>query len=149
MAAFSDLLQRIVRDLEQAGGQRPGDDLRARLGYGTGDDVDNVDDVDDVDEPEPGAERARRSTAVREPETVWKPVTARGPVASPAPATSRAPQAYRASPPSPTTPSHPHPSSESLLSKRIRVRLHAPDALREAFVMKELLDRPLGRRRTR
>ena len=54
MAAFSDLLQRIVRDLEQAGAQQPGDDLRARLGYGTGDDVDDVDDMDDVDEPEPG-----------------------------------------------------------------------------------------------
>ena len=146
MAGLRELLQRLAHDLEQAGAQQPGDDLRARLGYGSGDDVD---DVDDVDEPEPGAERARRSTAAGEPETVWKPVTAREPVASPAPATSRAPQAYRASPPSPTTPSHPHPSSESLLSKRIRVRLHAPDALREAFVMKELLDRPLGRRRTR
>ena len=146
MAGLRELLQRLAHDLEQAGAQQPGDDLRARLGYGSGDDVD---DVDDVDETEPGAERARRSTAAGEPETVWKPMTAREPVASPAPATSRAPQAYRASPPSPTTPSHPHPSSESLLSKRIRVRLHAPDALREAFVMKELLDRPLGRRRTR
>ena len=61
MAGLGELLQRIARSLEEAQAQRPADDLRARLGYGTGD--------DDEDEP--------ASDAVREPEAAPEPATAR------------------------------------------------------------------------
>ena len=153
MAGFGDLLQRIVRDLEEAGAQRPADDLRARLGYGTGDDPDD----DDLDEPapdtpeavwEPEAARRRGATrepgAARKPGATWEPEASRGP----APATLRAFETHRA-PSSPAAPPRPQASPASLLSERIRARLRAPDALREAFVVKEILDRPLGLRRTR
>lgn len=173
MAGFGDLLQRIVRDLEEAGAQRPADDLRARLGYGTGDDPDDDDDldnVDDRDEPAPdtpeepvwepvtarkrGATRepeaARKPGAAWEPEAVWRPASARKPEASraPAPATLRAFETHRA-PSSPAAPPHLQASPASLRSERIRARLRAPNTLREAFVVKEILDRPLGLRRTR
>ena len=170
MAGFGELLQRIVRDLEQAGAQRPGDDLRARLGYGPGGDDDDEDfgaldesapaaarepdaagEAGTVWEPEPGRMPA---ATIREPETAWKPAAARRPSApqatASAPAASRAPRdAYRAPSRSPASPLHLPASPESLLSERIHARLRTPDALREAFVVKELLDRPLGRRRTR
>ena len=172
MAGFGDLLQRIVRDLEQAGAQRPGDDLRARLGYGPGGDDDD-EDFGAVDESAPAAARepdaswqpdtageadtvwepARSpAAAMREPETAWKPAAAREPSASRAPASapaaSRASGAtYRAPSRSPASPPHLPASPGSLLSERIHARLRTPDALREAFVIKELLDRPLGTRR--
>ena len=169
MAGFGELLQRIARDLEQAGAQQPADDLRTRLGYGSGGDDDD-DDFGTVDESasaaarEPDAawrpetageadtiwepEPARRPAAVaREPETAWKPAAAQAPAS--APVASRAPRdAYRASSRSPASPPHLPASPGSLLSERIHARLGTPDALREAFVVKELLDRPLGRRRT-
>ena len=163
MAGFGELLQRIVRDLEQAGAQRPGDDLRARLGYGpSGDDDDE--DFGAVDESAPAA--AREPDAAGEAGTVWEPEPARMPAATmrepaaarrpsapqataSAPAASRAPRdAYRAPSRSPASPPHLPASPESLLSERIHARLRTPDALREAFVVKEILDRPLGRRRT-
>ena len=40
------------------------------------------------------------------------------------------------------------PPSDEVMA-RIRARLSTPDALREAFVIKEILDRPLARRRAR
>ena len=162
MAAFADLLQRIVRSLEEAGAQQPGDDLRARLGYGTGDEDELAQDAvwepETVREPEGvrgtgtahGPETARAPRTARMPGTVWAPEESR------TPATLRTSGAYRTRPPdnaftgrpsSPATPPYPHASPASLLSERIRARLRTPDALREAFVVKEILDRPLERRR--
>ena len=164
MAGLGALLQRIARDLEQAGGQQPEDDLRTRLGYGPGGDDDD-EDFGAVDESAPAAARepdaawrpdtveeadtvwepARRpAAAAREPETAWKPAAAREPAS--APAASRAPRdAYRAPSRVPASPPHLPASPGSPLSERIHARLGTPDALREAFVVKELLDRPLGR----
>ena len=159
MAGLGDLLQRIARNLEEAGAQRPADDLRARLGYGTGDDPDDVDDLDEpaLDAPEAawkpeatrGPETARAPGTTWEPETVWGPAPDLKPEASRASAraTTRASETHRAFS-SPAAPPHSHASPASLFSERIRARLRAPDALREAFVVKELLDRPLGLRRT-
>ena len=138
MAGLRELLQRLAHDLEQAGAQQPGDDLRARLGYGSGDEVDDAD----------GGDTSETDT-VREPETVRKPSVTREPAASRTQASARAASgvsgaAYRAPTPSPAASPHTRPSSEFLLSERIRTRLRTPDALREAFVMKVLLDRPPG-----
>ena len=174
MAGFAEMLQRLARDLEQADAQRPEDDLRARMGYGPAEDVEDVDDVDDADGGAasesiwgPSAEAARKPEAVEEADAGWEPGPARerepatrwkpAPERTPAPPVSRtpgtpyrAPEAtYRAPPPSAPASSPPRPSSESLLPERVRARLRGQDALREAFVMKELLDRPLGLRRGR
>ena len=192
MAGLGELLQRIARDLEQAGGQQPADDLRTRLGYGPGGDGDDEDfgavdesapaaarepaasrqpdmagEADPVWEPEPARRPAatarepetawKPAAAAREPETAWKPAAAaREPEMAWKPAAaareaapSRAPRdAYRVPSRAPASPPHLPASPESLLSERIHARLRTPDALREAFVVKELLDRPLGRRRT-
>ena len=186
MAGLGELLQRIARDLEQAGGQQPADDLRTRLGYGPGGDDEDEDlgavdesapataretdaagEADPVWEPEPARRPAatarepetawKPAAAAREPETAWKPAaaarepeTAWKPAAAAreaaAPRASR--DAYRVPSRAPASPPHLPASLESLLSERIHARLRTPDALREAFVVKELLDRPLGRRRT-
>ena len=157
MAAFGELIQRIARSLEEAGAQRPGGDLRAQLGYGAED--------DDMGEPAPGAvwepETVRRPGTLRAPETARAPGTLRGSGTARGPKTARVPEAsrvtlraasetYRATPSSlAAPPHHPHASPTSSLSERIRARLRGPDALREAFVVKEILDQPLGRRRRR
>ena len=39
--------------------------------------------------------------------------------------------------------------AEGTLSARVRARLRAPQSLREAFVVREILDRPVGLRRGR
>ena len=170
MAGLAEMLQRLARDLEQADAQRPEDDLRARLGYGPAEAAEAVEDVEDVGDADgeaasesiwgPTAEATRKPEVVEEADSAWEPLSARErepatgwkPASErmPAPPVSRTPgAAYRASPPSAPTSAHPRPSSELLLPERIRARLHGQDALREAFVMKELLDRPLGLRRRR
>ena len=123
MAGFAELLQRLARDLEQADAQRPGDDLRARLGYGP---ADYAEDIDDEPTPDDGA---------------WEPEASRASV------TLRVAEVHRAS--RLTTPAalpRRDASPEPTLARSVRARMHAPDALREAFVIKELLDRPLGMR---
>ena len=168
MASLGDLLQRIARSLEEAGERGPADDLRARLGYGTGDE-DEYEPADEVfGEPEAAPPRTRPTrrepetgpTRTRsidwEPETVWRPPSARPPAAPTedprtsgsirAPASEAAPGVGRF--PS-AAPRRPRAPSESPLPERIRARLRTPDALREAFVVKEVLDRPLARRRRR
>ena len=155
--AFGDLLQRIARSLEEARVQQPGDDLRARLGYGTEDEVEGELASDAVWEPEaepdPGAARRRRPAW--EPATVWRPEASgtpeRASATRPAFETHPTPPAGSSlkGSASPATAPHPHTSPASVLSERIRARLRTPDALREAFVVKEILDRPLGRRRRR
>ena len=152
MAGLGDLLQRITRSLEEASAQRPGDDLRARLGYGTDDEAEDDLAEDAVWEPEPEPARkpgparpvgtARTPARLRAPaHAAWQaPAAYRTPVPEHAPADRRAPWA---------APSPPHAASASLLAERVRERLRTPEALREAFVVKEILDRPLGRRRRR
>ena len=159
MAGLGDLLQRIARSLEEANAERPADDLRARLGYGTGDEDEDDEAQDTVREPEP--EPSREPGTARTRPTRWKPETVWSPEAAPKPvrasAGSEASAALRAPAPVPPfarrrhAPAAPHrpASSASAFPERIRARLRTPDALREAFVVKEILDRPLGRRRSR
>ena len=171
MAGFGNLIERINRTLQEAAAQQPGDDLRARLGYGTGDDDEEELESDSIWEPETN----------REPEPARRPVTAResgtdrAQETAPKPGTPWAPKAARSSAPRPTpavgqtldphrssltdsplrselssrTTASPHSQVHptSFLARRVRARLGTPDALREAFVVKELLDRPLGLRR--
>ena len=157
MAGLGDLLQRIARSLEEASAQRPGDDLRARLGYGTGDEEEEEPYEDAVWEPEedaePGAARTRPSGW--KPKTIWSPDTAgtrvRGSADSGAFETLRAPPPAPRSARRPYAPAAPRQpaTSASPLPERVRARLGTPDGLREAFVVKEVLDRPLARRRRR
>lgn len=167
MAAFGDLLQRIARSLEEAQAQRPTDDLRARLGYGTGDDDEDELASETVWEPEAErrSETVRGTATVRRPDTanatgaprtggspwVKEPLRAYPPPSSRVPATHPAPPHDRAAHGrhSAAGPPHRHASTASLISERLRARLRTVDALREAFVLKEILDRPLGRRHGR
>ena len=154
MAGLGDLLQRIQRSLEEASAQQPADDLRARLGYGTG---------DDEEEPESDAgwepETEPDSRYARTPDPVWEPATARRSErprtpaqaaavlrASAAPGTPRPGSVFDRGPHARAPSLHPPATPASVMSERIRARLGTPDALREAFVVKEILDRPLGRR---
>ena len=157
MAGLGDLLQRISRSLEEASAQQPGDDLRARLGYGTGDEDDDDPSEGSIWEPEaepmaesaPAPDTARATGTTRTPKPRWAPASetlrssAGGYRAPPPEAVARVGR------PSPAAPPRPHAPPESLLSERVRARLRTPDALREAFVVKEILDRPLARRRRR
>ena len=151
MAGLGDLLQRMARSLEEASARQPGDDLRARLGYGTGDEDDDEPAEGSIWEPEAEPEReparaAGTAGTLRTPEPRWAPA----PRTMPSHALHRmsAPEVVPAvRRPSPAAPHHSRVPPESLLSERIRARLRTPDALREAFVVKEILDRPLARRR--
>ena len=160
MAGFGDLLQRIAHSLEEASAQRPGDDLRARLGYGTGDDDEDDLAIDEAWEHETDrtaeAESTRQPDIEGEAESIWTPAASRarvrGTTAPRMPETPRAARAgsdrrSRSSFPPASTSSSRRASTASPLPERIRARLHAPDALRESFVVKEILDRPLARRR--
>lgn len=162
MAGFGDLLQRIARSLEEASAQRPGDDLRARLGYGTGEDGEEDLALDEAWEPETDRTAEPESTwrpeIEGEAESTWTPAASRGPVrGTTAPRMPETPRAAHAgtvpgsgSPfPPASPPSSRRASTVSPLPNRIRARLHAPDVLRESIVVKEILDRPLGRRRGR
>ena len=164
MAASGGLFERIARSLEEARAQQqPGDDLRARLGYGTEDDFEDDSESESVWTPdtERGSEtdwqeepdRESGSDWVRETETgtaaesppraAWESLAARRRVS----AESGTAAPHRAPSPSAAAPSPTHAPSASVLSGRVRERLRAPGGLREAFVLKEILDRPLGRRR--
>lgn len=167
MAGLEALLQRIARSLEEAGAQQPGDDLRARLGYGTGEEEDDEESVWEPEtgreretQPEPDMGRAPETTHTPprawRPKAVWSPETS-GTSAPPsatrrAPGTHGAPAAGRSpggATGSRTAPPYAHASPAHALSERVRARLNTLDALREAFVVKEILDRPLARRRAR
>ena len=154
MAGLGDLLQRVARSLEEASAARPADDLRARLGYGTGDEDDEELAEDAVWEPETEPETGRGPPTARTLRPTWTPTASRAPVAGTpqAYATHRASAAEdarrRAHAPT-AAPPRSHATSASRLADSIRARLSTPEALREAFVVKEILDRPLGRRRRR
>ena len=156
MAGLESLLQRIARSLQEAGAQQPGGDLRARMGYDSEDEDDGELASEPVWEPETGREpeSARTPASAWKPTTGWSPETAGRP--APASTSQRAAETHRAPPAdhslggetaSRATLPHPHASPTSVLSENIRARLRTPDALREAFVIKEILDRPLARRR--
>lgn len=164
MAGLDALLQRIARSLEEASAQQPGDDLRARLGYGTGDDEEDEPTPDatweEAREPRPARATARTPEASTEPETPWQPESIRKrtvprspapPRTMPqAPETHRTPlsdSAFKSSLSSPTVPRDTPASPPSVLPERVRTRLGTANALREAFVVKEILDRPLSQRR--
>ena len=157
MAGLEALFQRIARSLEEAGSQQPGGDLRARMGYGSEDEAEEL-ASDPAWEPETG----REPESARTPAPAWKPATVWSPETSgrPAPAgaaqrtaeTHRAPTADRSrngTAASRATLPHAHASPASALAEGVRARLRTPDALREAFVVKEILDRPLAQRRGR
>ena len=157
MAAFGDLLQRISRSLEEAGAQRPGDDLRARLGYGAEDHDEDELASETAWEPAAarGAETVRASEAARDTgdprtrTTAWAAKPPRAPARSRPSATHHAPSHDRASGGGLSAAAeqpHPHAANPSRVSERLRARLHAADTLREAIVLKEILDRPLGQR---
>jgi len=176
MASLGELLQRGTRSLEEEAGKRgPADDLRARLGYGAEDEDD--DELLEDPFREPAAETSRPGPTERKseprtapprptgrgPETAWRPPASGTPAPSvpsmpsmPSGADSRGHRPARPSlvesslrsqrfsssapPSSPTTTKTPFPA-------RIRAHLRSPDTLREAFVVKEVLDQPLARRR--
>ena len=71
----------------------------------------------------------------REPEPVAREDVEPQPPREPAAAPSHVPQAGL--------------PAEGMLSARVRAWLRAPDGLREAFVVKEILDRPVALRRGR
>lgn len=111
---------------------------------------------DPVREPERAATRATRAPRQSTVRSPWSRETPGSPVSPPV-ATQPAPQTRGAQAAdrtpwgasgSRTTPPHAH-SPAHALSERMRARLGTPDALREAFVIKEILDRPLARRRAR
>ena len=152
MAGLRALFRRIARAVEEEAARQRGDDPGARPGYGTHDDREQP-QQDAVWEPEHTPPRAWRSKTTRSP---WS----RGQPESPAPTSAmrRAPETPGARPAerspwdtggSRTTQPYALASPTHALLARIRARLDTPDALREAFVIREILDRPLARRRTR
>ena len=152
MAILEKLFRRIARPLK--GVFASGEDLDPQYGWGTPD-YEEEPTPDPVWESE--RETARASPWERKQETVRSPRT-RETQGSPAPpsATRRAPETHGAQiddhPPrgmtgSRTTLPYALASPTHALSERLRGRLGTPDALREAFVVKEILDRPLARRR--
>ena len=150
MAGFGDLLQRIAHSLEEAGAQRPGGDLREKMGYAAGDDDEDELASETAWEPEAVgiSEKERRSGTVRDTGPPRTRGTARSAEPPRAPAHPAAPHDRPLAATLPSAAAVPRPHA-SRVSERIRARLQTPDALREAFVLKEILDRPLGRRRRR
>ena len=156
MAGLRALFRRVAQAVEEEVARQRGDDPRVRPGYGA---------YHDREQPQPDAmwepERETAHTPLRD----WRAKTARSPWGreqseSPAPtgATRRVPETHRAQPSdrspwdtggSRTTQPYALASPTHALLARIRARLDTPDALREAFVIREILDRPLARRRAR
>ncbi len=146
MVGLRALFGQIFRVVEEAAARQSGADP----GTGSGHDA-----RDDREQPQPDAVWEPR----QEPPRPWRSNTtqspwSRGPSENPAPAsaTRRAPGRHGEQPtdrsPWDMAGSRTIPCAHALLA-RIRARLDTPDALREAFVIKEILDRPLARRRAR
>ena len=110
-------------------------------------------------EREPERKTAHTPLRERKPQTVQSPWSRSTPGSQEPPgATLRAPKTQRVQPTdrspwdtveSRTTQPYAHASPTHAPLARIRARLDTPDALREAFVIREILDRPLARRRAR
>ncbi|MCY4607569.1 MAG: hypothetical protein OXD40_03095 [bacterium] len=157
MTGLRALFRKVAQAIEEEAARQRGDDPRAHPGYGTYGDREQP-EPDPVWEPE--RDSARVSPWARERKTVQDPWSRETP-GSPAPPSAtrrRAPETRGARaadrPPWGTTGSrtalpYAHESPTHALLERLRGRLGAPDALREAFVVKEILDRPLARRRVR
>lgn len=156
MAGLRGLFRRVAQAVEEEAARQRGDDPRARPGYGT---------YHDREQPQPDAVWEPERETAHTPPRAWRAKTTRSPWSreqseSPAPAsaTRRAPETHRAQPNdrspwdtggSRTTQPYAHASPTHAFLARIRARLDTPDALREAFVIREILDRPLARRRAR
>ena len=156
MAGLRALFRQISQAVEEAAARQHGDDPRTGPGYGA---------YDDAEHPQPDAVWESERETGHTPPRAWRSKTTRSPWSreqpeSPAPksATRRAPETRGAQPTdrspwdtvgSRTTQPYAHASPTHALLARIRARLDTPDALREAFVIREILDRPLARRRAR
>ena len=152
MAGLRAWFRQIAQAVEEEVAKQRGGDPRARPGYGS-------------EEPEPDAVWEPERNSGRAPPRPWRTETVRSPwrrntPESPAPASAmrRAPETRGAQRPghSPWDTNgsrgslpYAHASPTDEVMARIRGRLDTPDALREAFVIKEILDRPLARRRAR
>ncbi len=156
MAGLKALFRRVAQAVEEEVARQRGDDPRARPGYGT---------YHDREQPQPDALWEPERETVHTPPRAWRAKTARSPWSreqseNPAPtgAMRRAPETHGAQ----TTDRSPWDTVGSRTTQpyalggpthaflaRIRARLDTPDALREAFVIREILDRPLARRRAR
>ena len=152
MAGLRAWFRQISQAVEEEVAKQRGDNMRSRHGYGN-------------EEPEPDAAWEPERETGRAPPRPWRAETVRSPWSrsapeSPAPAsaTRPAPETHGAQRPghspwdtngSRESQPYAHESPTDVVMARIRARLGTPDALREAFVIKEILDRPLARRRAR
>lgn len=156
MAGLRTWFRQVAQAVEEEIAKQRGEDPGARPGYGA---------QDAREEPSPDAEWETERETAHAPPRPWKAQTTRGPWSrstpgrpEPASPTRRAPEPHAAQ----TTGHSPwdangsrgslpyaHASPADAVLERVRARLGTPDALREAFVVKEILDRPLARRRTR
>ena len=155
MAGLRAWFRQVAQAVEEEIAKQRGDDPGARPGHATY----------RHEEPEPDAVWEPEREHARSPPRPWQAETVRSPWSrstpgrpAPASARRRAPETVGAQ----TTghspwgaegsrgslPYAPASAAHAVL-ERIRTRLGAPDALREAFVIKEILDRPLARRRGR
>lgn len=152
MAGLRALFRRVAQAVEEEAARQRGDDPSARPGYST---------YHDREQPQPDAMWEPERETAHTPPRAWRAKTTRSPWSreqseSPAPtsATRRSPETHRAQP-TDLSPwdtvgsSYAHASPTHAPLARIRARLGTPDALREAFVIREILDRPLARRRAR
>ena len=129
---------RLIRKLAEEARRQRGGGLPPQPGrFDTGDADGRPPKATAAVAPDPSRTRLvpRARSPAAPPSRPWGPpadTTDRSPVPSP-----------RVSTPRPRK--SPHPS----LSKRIRARLREPQSLRDALVLKEILDRPRGRQRQR
>ena len=152
MAGLRTWFRQVAEAVKEEAARQRGDDPRARPGYGT---------YGNQEEPGPDAVWESEGETGRAPLRPWKAESGRSPWSRnaperPAPASTTQRPGAEPADPAPwgttaprTTRPHAHASPAHALSERIRARLGTPDALREAFVIREVLDRPLARRRAR
>ena len=156
MAGLRALFRRVAQAVEEEAARQRGDDPRVRSGNGA---------YHGREQPQPDAMWEPERETAHTPPRAWRAKTTRSPWGreqseSPAPvsATQRAPETHGAQPSdrspwdtvgSRSTQLYALASPTHALLARIRARLDTPDALREAFVIREILDRPLARRRAR
>ena len=157
MAGLRAWFRQVAQAVEEEVAKQRGDDPRSRPGYGA---------HDAHEEPAPDAEWETQRETARAPPRPWKAQTTREPLEPQRAGTSRASEhdatCARAARCADVTGHSPwdgngsrgslpyaHASPSDAVMARIRARLVTPDALREAFVIKEILDRPLARRRAR
>ena len=152
MAGLRTWFRQVAEAVKEEAARQRGDDPGAHPGYGT---------YGNQEEPGQDAVWESEGETRRAPPRPWKEQSGRGPWSRsapgrPAPASTTQRAGAEPADHAPwgttaarTTRPHAHASPADAVSERIRARLGTPDALREAFVIKEVLDRPLARRRAR